>query len=110
MSEAVMGGKPAIGSRQLAIGQRVFVANPAGLALPLPVAYRPLPIASSDIANSCTVTACGTSVTNLPLADSVLIGVGKLALELEPEKHVWPTFTLAARVPRCSFKWGRCIQ
>jgi hypothetical protein len=36
---------------------------------------------SPHIARSCTVTLNDTSVTNLGLADSVLIGVGKLLLE-----------------------------
>jgi hypothetical protein len=76
----------------------------------LPIAYCQVPIAACHIANPCTVTAYGTSVTNLPLAHSVLIDVGKLALERGPEKRVWPTFRLAAGVPHCSFQGGTCIQ
>ena len=76
----------------------------------LPIAYCQLPIAAFHIANPCTVTPYGTSVTNLSLAHSVLIDVGKLGLERGPEKSIWPTFRLAARVPHCSFQGGTCIQ
>src|SRR5437763_4353420 len=113
--------KAAIGNRQLAIGQKqeksrcvLLAHNAARFASTLPIAYRLFPIAilpaaSSDIANPCTVTPFGTSVTNLPLAHSVLIDVGKLALERGPEKRIWPTFRLALRVPHCSLPGGACI-
>jgi hypothetical protein len=114
MSKAI-GKKEAIGNKQLAIGEGQETCHPNLSARDaarggLPIAYRLLPIAGFQIANLCTVTPHGTSVTNLPLAESVLISVGRFALEDEPEKRIWPTFTLAARVPRCSFQGGTCIQ
>lgn len=107
MSEA------AISNRQLAIGQRRDArrSSHALMCTPvLPIAYYLLPIAAFQVANLCTVTLHGTSVTNLPLAKSVLITVSRLALDRGPEKRIWPTFTLAARVRRCSFQGGTCIQ
>jgi hypothetical protein len=107
----------AIGTAQLAMGQTQPDRRPSpkycnadGDAQVLPVAYCLLPNAGFQVANPCTVTPHGTSVTNLRLAESVLISVGKLALELEPGKHVWPAFRLVPRVPRCSFRGGTCIQ
>jgi hypothetical protein len=117
-----MSEQSAIGNRRLAIGRRpgkgrrIRVADEAArFASISPVAYRLLPIAispraTSHIANPCTVTRHGTSVTNLPLAESVLISVGRFALDGETEKRIWPSFTLTARVPRCSFQGGTCIQ
>jgi hypothetical protein len=112
MSETT-GEKEAIG--QLAMGKSEETGHPNLSARNaarrvLPIDYRLLAIAAFHIANPCTVTPHGTSVTNLPLAESVLISVGRLALDGEPEKRIWPTFTLAARVPRCSFEGGTCIQ
>jgi hypothetical protein len=113
--QPAIGKKEATGNRQLAIGEsqetchaNLSARNTARRALP--IADRLLPIAGSHIANLCTVTPHGTSVTNLPLAESVLISVGRFAFEREPEKRIWPTFALAARVPRCSFQGGTCIQ
>jgi|SRR5206468_9427920 hypothetical protein len=102
--------KAAMGQSQVACPSVVSVPNAAGLAQVLPIAYCQLDIAGFHIANPCTVTPYGTSVTNRPLAHSVLIDVGKLALERGPEKRIWPTFRLAARVPHCSFQGGTCIQ
>jgi hypothetical protein len=114
MSRAIS-GKEAIGNRQLAIGESQEICHPNLSARnaarrALPIAYRLLPIAGFHIANLCTVTPHGTSVTHLPLAESVLITVSRLALEGGPEKRIWPTFTLAAQVPGCSFQGGTCIQ
>jgi hypothetical protein len=103
----------AIGTAQFAMGQTQESWHPSGnycSAQAQFMAYHLCPIAGFQVANPCTVTPHGTSVTNLRLAESVLISVGKLALEWEPEKHVWPAFRLVPRVPRCSFRGGTCIQ
>jgi hypothetical protein len=113
--QPAIGKKEAIGNRQSAIGESQETCHATLSARnaarhSLPIADRLLPIAGFHVANLCTVTPHGPSVTSLPLAESVLISVGRFALEGESEKRIWPTFALAARVPRCSFQGGTCIQ
>src|SRR5579864_227753 len=73
-----------------------------------PTAYCKLPIAASQYARCCTVTFPLTSVTHLPLAESVLIGVGKPYFDGLP--GVSAPWTLGFEALHCSFGGGPCIQ
>jgi hypothetical protein len=106
MSEA------AIGNRQLAIGGRISARASRTLGPTttsssfLPIAHCQLPTA--HVATCCTVTFPLTSVTQLGLADSVLIGVGKLDLGCLP--GLLARWILGSEALHCSFGGGTCIQ
>ena len=72
----------------------------------LPIAYCQLPIA--DVASCCTVTFPLTSVTQLGLARSVLIEVGKP--DLEGLSGLSAPWMLGSEALRCSFGDSTCIQ
>lgn len=63
---------------------------------------------SSNVATCCTVTFPLTSVTQLGLAESVLIGVGKLYLACL--LGLSPPWILGFEALRCSFGGETCIQ
>jgi hypothetical protein len=106
MSEA------AIDNRQLAIGEGVSASAPRALVPTssspsfFPIANCQLPTA--HIATCCTVTFPLTSVTQLGLAESVLIGVGKLDLGCLP--GLLARWILGSEAPHCSFRGDTCIQ
>lgn len=85
----------AISNKQSAVSQRLC----------LPIAYCLLLVTCSEAAKPCTVTGQVTSVTQLGLAESVLIDVGELDLGRGAR-----SFEPAASRRYRSFRGGACIQ
>ena len=104
----------AIGNWQLAISEDVPSRwlnsfNPREKAMPISlIANCQLPIAGSYLATCCTVTSPLTSVTQLGLARSVLIKVGKP--DLEGLSRLSAPWMLASEALHCSFGDNTCIQ
>ena len=91
-----------------AIGNKRLAASGSLSASFSPIACCEVPIAASPVATYCTVTFPLTSVTNLGLAESVLIGVDRLDLGCVP--GVSAPWILGGRAGHCSFKGDTCIQ
>ena len=106
---AISNGQWAIGSRPLA----VCSASEGPTIRPnwtqnSPIAYRQVPIACLPNANSFTVMPPLTSVTSQPLADSVLIRVGKVSPVGLLQGGIGSVLRLDSRL--CAVTGGTCIK
>ena len=97
--------KAALATGHSALGQSSFSS-----AKPPPEAECPVPGLSVPAASSFTVTRQVTSVTTLPLVESDLIGVVRLACWKPTKERLLAVNCRLGRAQRCSFQGGVRIQ